>query len=953
MKTRKSQLTLAASALAMAVALAGCGSGGTALNGGSSGAGSSTHAASLAQDRATQRAAVNDAIATAHSAVSALTNDATPEQIAAAEAAIKAVQDAIDAADDIRSHEVAGYEVTAANIESILDARKQGVMAQDEVNKLTADLMAAEGMQMLDDTPEDDTEAQKQLRAAMARYMAAEGMQTLPEDASMDTEAQKQLRAAMARYMAAEGMQTLPEDASMDTEAQKQLRAAMARYMAAEGMQTLPEDASMDTEAQKQLRAAMARYTAAEGMQTLPEDASMDTPAQKQLRDAMARYMAAEGMQTLPEDASMDTPAQKQLRDAMARYMAAEGMQTLPEDASMDTPAQKQLRDAMARYTAAEGMQTLPEDASMDTPAQKQLRDAMARYMAAEGMQDIAAIMDMDEDKRTEAQKQLLAVYNDLQDAKGALEDAENGRRQAELQLASADNVVGLFVDASKSRNAADQAAKDADTAKDNAEKYSVDSMLTALGTGVKGSSATARMNAQMVLDAKADADMAVTAAKQALDDAEAALMEAKALPEDVEGRDDLIAALEDAVMAAEDKIEAVEMIADGDPLKDAVAKVTGPGPEDLDDADDIGNRVGEAVLGAFGTSTADDRITPGNTAPTADADREMGTEANDADDAGAMNWSMIAGEGNLMEMRIVDTGTKTKAVMAKSVGGMTLTNSTLTAGDDVSDGTQTNVGDATYNGIVGTVFCAGSDCKVEGVTDNLDTDANENETMRKLVGSWYFAPDSEDALWVKASGEEASGYELAKLYAKYGYWLSGTGDTDVTINTYAMAGAGDDTPTEYDTKDPAGCTDCEATYKGEALGMSVHQVFDTNGKVEATHSGEFTADVTLEAKFGDTPTLSGTVSNFMGGAHVDNDWMVTLKGTGTGTAGDTVEFPAGGSPIAGGVTVGNDDDRTGDWTARAYGNDAEERAVGIYGTFDAHFTDGHVAGGYATRIVE
>ena len=47
------------------------------------------------------------------------------------------------------------------------------------------------------------------------------------------------------------------------------------------------------------------------------------------------------------------------------------------------------------------------------------------------------------------------------------------------------------------------------------------------------------------------------------------------------------------------------------------------------------------------------------------------------------------------------------------------------------------------------------------------------------------------------------------------------------------------------------------------------------------------------------------------------------------------------------GVTEASGQD--GDWTSDAYGA-GTDRPVGIFGSFNAHFSDGHAAGAYATR---
>ena len=99
-----------------------------------------------------------------------------------------------------------------------------------------------------------------------------------------------------------------------------------------------------------------------------------------------------------------------------------------------------------------------------------------------------------------------------------------------------------------------------------------------------------------------------------------------------------------------------------------------------------------------------------------------------------------------------------------------------------------------------------------------------------------------------------------------------------------------------------------------------------------------FTANVNLTAKFGGAPTVSGTIDNFQtesAGANVDSRWEVELA-----------SFTLGTGITDGGVADGGGDDGT--WTARAYGA-ANARPEGIFGGFQAHFSDGHATGAYAT----
>ena len=129
--------------------------------------------------------------------------------------------------------------------------------------------------------------------------------------------------------------------------------------------------------------------------------------------------------------------------------------------------------------------------------------------------------------------------------------------------------------------------------------------------------------------------------------------------------------------------------------------------------------------------------------------------------------------------------------------------------------------------------------------------------------------------------------------------------------------------------------TESSATYSGDAAGMSVHKTYKTDGTINTIDSAAFTADVELKATFGGSPTLGGTVDNFQGGA-VDSSWEVELQVTAfTGAA------------LTGGRTVATG--RDAEWVAQGYGV-AGERPMGIFGGFNAHFTDGHAAGAYATR---
>ena len=294
---------------------------------------------------------------------------------------------------------------------------------------------------------------------------------------------------------------------------------------------------------------------------------------------------------------------------------------------------------------------------------------------------------------------------------------------------------------------------------------------------------------------------------------------------------------------------------------------------------------------------------------------------AVEMDDHQGMTWAEIVGDDNLSDMRIAMTGGGTRPVKAASVAGMDASAAipVNTPANAVADGTEfTNaVNGSAWQGIPGTVFCAGSDCEVS--------------SGGLLTGSWYFTPDLPREPYVAA--DDGMGYLRETLYARFGHWLTvvaGSGET--TVHAYASTAAMGNPALGA----PAGdLTESSASYAGKAAGMSVHMTFDDQGARTGISSGAFTADVSLMARFGASPTVSGTVSGFEGNA-VDAGWSVELR-----------EAVLSGLSIEAGETVGTG--QAGAWTARAYG-ETGQRPAGILGGFNAHFTDGHAAGAYATR---
>ena len=528
----------------------------------------------------------------------------------------------------------------------------------------------------------------------------------------------------------------------------------------------------------------------------------------------------------------------------------------------------------------------------------------------------------MDDSAQTAAEAELAA----LQAALGEDDLTPEAITALKNQIASLGMQIDNFATAYNARTNAEGAAEAASDAVEAATTAS--GKITTQAPDVAGDSATAEANAQAVLANRDTANDAVTTARNAKQSAESALG----------GVTDatLMAALNEAIKVADDNLKAATMSAESDALKTAVELVTGADPE-AEGYPMMPAQHGKAVAMAIG----------GALMPMSDilGARMRGTHA-DADapdamrfpDAVNMNnhvgstWAEIVGAGNITKMRIATGTDATKEVDAASIEGRPLREGDDLTAEQLADGAQHP---GFYKGIPGMVFCAGDDCAV--ATMGADEDLTQT-----LTGSWYFTPDAGDEWYVRNAADTE--YMAETLYARFGHWLDeNVDDTLLTdINTYAMGGgAGDGANTMgLDLTVSDTLMDTSATYTGEAAGMSLHKEFDGQGAIVpgSLQSAAFTADVELTATFGDdaeAATLGGTVTGFEGGA-TDPDWEVILLTRGFADA----NFDSGTTTASG---------QDGVWTAQAFGPTAG-RPTGIFGGFNAHFSDGHAAGAYATR---
>lgn len=482
-------------------------------------------------------------------------------------------------------------------------------------------------------------------------------------------------------------------------------------------------------------------------------------------------------------------------------------------------------------------------------------------------------------------------------------------------------NLTALFAAAQDAGADAAMAGKDAMAAETAATKSAM--MLTT--TEVGGESGKAMMSAQAILDARDDAIQAVKDAEMALADAKKARMDAMGIADGHPQKAALMGAVDAAIEAAEAQVKAAKMVRDGTRIRNAVTEVTG-GAQGTGTPRSIANSVGTDIAAALavGTVRGGTRIAYGATAPAATI---AAAHKYEADDHQGMTWAEIVGEDNVMRERL-GAGNAVRPVA--SVAGMTAadvdpdvtTTGGVNSGNTYADAYTSDT--STYRGVPGDIFCLGTDCEVDAAG--------------KLVGSWYFSPTSPMAYYQKMADDpltlvdESLTYEPEVLYASYGHWLTVSG-TDWTVNTFAsFAGTNAADLTTVGTQ--ANMLANKATYSGMAAGMSVRKM--GTGTSATTDAGRFTADVMLTASFGASPTVTGTVDNFMGDA-VGSGWRVNLESATLAiTSNDGVATGSG---------------RDGVWSVTAYGTDAAARPVGILGGFTAHFTDGDAAGAFATRM--
>jgi hypothetical protein len=252
------------------------------------------------------------------------------------------------------------------------------------------------------------------------------------------------------------------------------------------------------------------------------------------------------------------------------------------------------------------------------------------------------------------------------------------------------------------------------------------------------------------------------------------------------------------------------------------------------------------------------------------------------------------------------------------------------------------------FRGVMGMYKCTSGPCSAS---------VNDKGDLTNLAGTWAFRPDDYTS--------EIAGVSADSDYAYFGFWLEVTKDEDGK-ETFGIEGLAGGSGNAYsDTEISADALMGKATFSGDATGKYMAKKLTPYGQIADAVSGQFIADVEMTAVFGDVQDellgdqnkVWGTVDNFRDPVEADSaalmsrlaadgtdaPWSVALNRADISSTG--LDTHTGTDSFFGGTTTGD-----GSWTAQFFGEDKEKMPGHVAGTFDAHFSNGHVVGGFAAE---
>jgi hypothetical protein len=234
------------------------------------------------------------------------------------------------------------------------------------------------------------------------------------------------------------------------------------------------------------------------------------------------------------------------------------------------------------------------------------------------------------------------------------------------------------------------------------------------------------------------------------------------------------------------------------------------------------------------------------------------------------------------------------------------------------------------FGGAMGEYSCAGATANSCSVMIDSDGDITGNPE-----GTWTFK-----------AAEDAEVMLPDTDYLWFGWWVNGpTGpndDDDYSYMFQTAAGGSDLFPTNALTALTTGSADYEGAATGKYVIKSV-----SDGVIQRADMGKFTADVSLTADF-EFDYIGGSVTNFMAGEEMMEDWYVMLRNIGLPTGAETMFAGRTNATVSGMDNMKKD---AGTWQGSFFGPDADDAMPsGVAGRFDAHFDAAHLAGSFGAE---
>ena len=241
---------------------------------------------------------------------------------------------------------------------------------------------------------------------------------------------------------------------------------------------------------------------------------------------------------------------------------------------------------------------------------------------------------------------------------------------------------------------------------------------------------------------------------------------------------------------------------------------------------------------------------------------------------------------------------------------------------------------------IRGTLMKASGAFKCTGATCTITEDGGKYTFSE----AWTFDPDAGTTVTLEDMD-----------YNRWGWWYFLRKDGTYRVETFASAAMATDDITGGDTASGGPGTDHgTVTYEGTAAGKYAIDNRPTGTILEAGH---FSASAELKADLGATPTVSGTIDEFMVDGEAKEDWSVALGTTSItwgdanatpavrdfDTAGDTAQTaPLVNGGVANVWTIGGVKGAAdGDWSGDFH-HDGDAREDGTPATVIGQFTASH-----------